>query len=282
MSQASFFKKFFNNADLEVEDLFLLESFQLSYLPGWIPEGPFSNVLYAYPAIRRHLTKKCPEIADFISKVMEDNKPATCAEEVKKAEDELIWTIADLLVYNKCPDVYDSLEFHQWDFNEIMEITPLDEKVVVEGGAGTGKVTFRIAKYAHQVFAVEPVSRLRQYLRDKIASEGWENVFVMDGFLHSIPLPDNFADVLITSHALGWHLEKELPEFERITKPGGFIIHCPGTALSSGDDDPTHLALVSPKFGYRMSIYKEPDGPKRKYWKKINPEDTALSPTTRE
>jgi len=280
LSRANFFKEFFKNADLELEDLLLLESFQLSYLPGWVPEDAFSTVLFQHPAIRRFMVKKCPEIGDFISKVIEEGEPASCTERILEAEDELIWTIADLLVYNKCPEVYDNLAFHQWDFNEIMGITSLDGKVVVEGGAGTGKVTFRIAKFAHQVFAVEPVGRLRQFLREKVAEKDFRNIFVLDGFLNAIPLPDNIGDVLITSHALGWHLEEELLEFERIVKPGGFIIHCPGTALSSGDEDPTHLALISPEWGYEMSIYQEPDGPKRKYWKKTNPGDTSCSPAT--
>jgi hypothetical protein len=32
--------------------LFLLESFQISYFPGWVPEREFAAVLWAYPALR--------------------------------------------------------------------------------------------------------------------------------------------------------------------------------------------------------------------------------------
>ena len=268
MAQAAFFKEFFKGAELEVEDLFLLEGFQFSYIPGWIPEREFSAVLQAYPELRSHIIKICPEIRDFLETIMEEHRFSSNAEELSKAEDTVIWTIADLLVYNKCPEVYDGLDFHQWDFSEITDIIPLDGKVVIEGGAGTGRVTLRIAKFAQQVFAIEPVSRLRQFIREKVAEKNIRNVFVLDGFLHAVPLPDHFGDVFITSHALGWHLEEELPEIERVVKPGGFIIHCPGTALSAGEDDPTHTSLVSPTWDYQVSVYSEPDGPKRKYWKK--------------
>ena len=61
-----------------------------------------------------------------------------------------MWTIADLLVYDKCPEVYDGLEFHSWDFGELAGITPLENKVVIEGGAGTGRVTLEAALTAQQ------------------------------------------------------------------------------------------------------------------------------------
>ena len=269
MPQADFFKQFFKGANLEVEDLFLLESFQLSYFPGWVPERELAVVLYAYPSIKRYIQKISPDISGFIQTTMDKYGPSRNQEDLEKSEDTLVWSMADLLVYNKCPDVYDGLEFHDWDFNEITSISPLEGKVVVEGGAGTGQVTLRLAGIAWQVFAIEPVSRLRVYLRQRVNSAGKDNVFVMDGFLHATPLPDDFADVFITSHALGWHLEDELPEFERLVKSRGTIIHCPGTSKSSGDQDPTHLALVSPQWGYQESEYVEPDGPKRKYWKQV-------------
>ena len=175
---------------------------------------------------------------------------------------------ADLIVYNKCPEAYDSLEFHNWDFGEITMITNLDLKVVIDGGAGIGRVALEAARAARQVFAVEPVSRLRQFIRQKALQVGLRNVFVVDGVLDAIPLPDGFADVLITSHALGWRLEDELREFERVVKGGGFIIHCPGTAEVLAAEE-THSHLISPAWGYEVSRYRESDGWKRKYWKHL-------------
>ncbi len=62
---------------------------------------------------------------------------------------------------------------------------------------------------------------------------------------------------MITSHALGWHLEEEFAEFERVVKEGGYIIHCPGPADKASE-------LTSPPWNYCSAKYYEADGPKRK------------------
>lgn len=268
MAGVDTFKQLFKEASLEVEDLYLLESFQISYLPGWAPERELAAVLWQYPALKRFLVKRCPAVADWLAQVTAQFGPADDAQQLAAYGDQLVWTIADLLVYNKCPEVYDALEFHNWDFAEITTITSLEDKRVVDAGAGTGRVALEAARTARQVFAVEPVARLRQFIRQKAARAGLNNLFVVDGFLYAIPLPDGFADVFITSHALGWRLEDELQEFERVVKKGGHIIHCPGTADTAGYGE-LHRCLISSDWGYRFSRYQQADGWKRKYWKQL-------------
>jgi ubiquinone/menaquinone biosynthesis C-methylase UbiE len=266
MSTADTFKRMFSGVALEIEDLYLLESFQISYFPGWVPERELAAVLWEYPSIKQFLVKKCPSITDLVEHVTAKFGPTDDPKMLATYSEELVWTIADLLVYNKCPEAYDTLEFHNWDFREVTDITNLQNKIIIDGGAGTGRVTLEAAHTATQVYAVEPVARLRQFLREKVVENGLRNVFVVDGFLHAIPLPDNFADVLITSHALGWKLEYELKEFERVVKKGGFIIHCPGSAETAAEEE-QHSRLLSSEWGYEFSRYKEADGWKRKYWK---------------
>jgi ubiquinone/menaquinone biosynthesis C-methylase UbiE len=264
----STFKRIFKGISLKVEDLYLLESFQIEYLPGYVSERELAAVLWAYPPIKCFLEKKCPSITDFIERVMAGYSPAVNQQELADCSDKLVWTITDLLIYNKYPEAYDALDFHNWDFNEVTMIASLDHKVVIDGGAGTGRVTLEAARTARQVFAIEPVTRLRQFLREKASKAGLSNVFVIDGFLHTIPLPNEFADVLITSHALGWQLEDELKEFERVTKKGGFVIHCPGTEETPAEEY-KHSRLVSSDWQYKFSRYMESDGLKRKYWKQL-------------
>lgn len=266
MSLAGIFRRMFKGVSLEIEDLYLLESFQIGYLSGWVPEREFAAVLWEYPSIKRFLVKKCPSIAEFIERVMTQFEPAGGQQKLAAYGEELVWTIADLFVYNKCPEAYDTLEFHDWGFCEVATITSLERKVVIDAGAGTGRVALEAAQTARHVFAVEPVERLRRFIREKASKAGLKNVFAIDGFLHSIPLPDDFADVLITSHALGWRLEEELAEFERVVKKGGFIIHCPGTAETAAEEA-QHCRLLSLDWRYEFSRYKEADGWKRKYWK---------------
>ena len=138
-------KKLFANVDLEIEDLYLLESSQIEYLPGWIPERELALVLWAHPSIDRFLRIKCPEVTRFLDAAKARFVWSEDRSDLARAEEEVVWTIADLIVYNKCPDVYDGLEFHSWDFAEVTSITPLDGKVVVDVGSGTGRVALSAA-----------------------------------------------------------------------------------------------------------------------------------------
>lgn len=247
---------------LEPRDLYLLEPFQIGYLEGWVIEADLAELLRGYPWIGTFMEVRYPPVAGFLRRVLDENGPG------EGSIDRLLWTIADMLVYGKCPEVYDSLEFHGWDFSEVTSIVSLEGLRVIDAGAGTGRVAFQAAEEAAEVWAVEPVGRLRDFMRERMIENNIRNVHVVDGFLHRLPFPDDFADLLITSHALGWNLEEELPEMERVVRMGGHVIHCPGTPLSGGDSR-EHLSLVSCEWGYRHSVYHESDGDKRKYWKEV-------------
>jgi SAM-dependent methyltransferase len=259
-------KKMFPGLVLDPEDLYLLESFQIGYLPGWVPESELATLLRWYPGVESFLRRKDPSVVDFLDRIAKENPACEGEDDPDAAFQEVLWTIADLLVYVKSPDVYDGLEFHGWDFTEITSLTDIDGRRVVDAGSGTGRVALQAAACAAEVYAVEPVGRLREFIRQKCRERGLRNLFVTDGFLNSIPLPDGFADVLITSHALGWDLRNELAEVQRVTAGGGCIIHCPGTALAEGNDG-NHPVLVSSPWNYDFSVYEESDGKKRKYWK---------------
>jgi hypothetical protein len=271
MSSATHFRKMFAGATLEIDDLLLLEPFQISLLPGWVPERPFAAVLAARPEIARFLKKRCPQVAGFVDRLLREHAGRGREEEhdVAACGEEVVWTIADLLVYNTCPEVYDALAFHQWDFAEVTSLADLGGKTVLDCGSGTGRVALEAAETASAVYAVEPVERLRRFIRDKAAAAGRANVYVVDGFSHAIPFADRFADVVLTSHALGWRLDEELAEFERVVKRPGVIIHCPGTADNAAAED-THRRLVGEAWRYRHARYDEADGPKRKYWKHLD------------
>jgi ubiquinone/menaquinone biosynthesis C-methylase UbiE len=277
MSSAETMRRFLKGASLEIEDLFLLEAFQIGYLPGWVPERELAAVLWAYPSLRRYLTVRCPSIARFLERILEEHPPVEDREQLAICGDEVVWTIADLLVYNKSPEIYDRLEFHGWDFSEVTSITPLEGKIAVDGGAGTGRIALEAAQTARLVFAVEPVSRLRSYIRDRAVERSLKNLYVVDGFNHQIPFPDSFTDVLITSHAIGWQLELELAEMERVVRPGGTIIHCPGTADTPREQE-LHDRLISSPWAYEFARYKEADGWKRKYWKQIEQTARGIAP----
>ena len=267
MSSADHFRQMFQDATLDIDDLLLLESFQIALLPGWAPERELAVVLSARPEIARFFKIRCPGVREFVDVVIERHSGKAGREDVAACGDAVVWTIADLLVCNKCPEVYDRQPFHGWDFAEVTALADLTGKTVIDGGAGTGRVALEAAETAATVYAVEPVSRLRQFIRDRTKEKGLSNLHVVDGFVDSLPYPDSFADVVITSHALGWSLPEELREFERVVKKPGTIIHCPGTAL--GSEEETHGVLTAVPWSYEFSEYDEADGRKRKYWKRV-------------
>jgi SAM-dependent methyltransferase len=233
-----------------------------------VPQREFAAVLWANAAIKRFLITKHPPIADFIEDVLAHFGPAANQRELDAFSDKLVWEIADQFIYVKRPDIYDERVDHGWDFDEVTANILLDQKVVIDAGAGTGWVAFAAAQTAHLVFAVEPNTSLRQFIREKAARIGATNLYAIDGFLHTIPLPDGFADVLITSNAIGWQLADELPEIERVVKRGGYAIHlC--ASLDNAEDTPFHNGLTSPKWQYEFARYEETDGWKIKYWKQM-------------
>jgi SAM-dependent methyltransferase len=267
MPYSDMLRRQFHNISLEFEDLYLLESFQIANLTERAPKRELAALLWAHPSIKRFFVKKCPPIAEFINNIQEEYSPAMNQGELTSYIDEFLWEIADLILYNKNPEVFDArAQLESWVFNEIKSIISLENKVVIDGGAGNGKIAFQAARIAKTVFAVEPVSSLRQFIKQKAKEEGIQNIYVIDGFLHAIPLPDDFADTLLTCRAIGWDLEKELNEIERVVKPGGFIVHIP---MYPGFDDPLYTTLTSSKWQYECSTLDESENRSRKYWKQV-------------
>ena len=66
----------FNGVSLEVEDLFLLESFHIGYLPGLVPERELAAVLREHPLIKDYLVTRNPSVAGFIERVLVQFTPA--------------------------------------------------------------------------------------------------------------------------------------------------------------------------------------------------------------
>ena len=61
---------------IELEDLFLLEGFQIGNLPRVSLKRELAAVLHAYPKIHRFLISKNPSISPFISKIMNEYGPS--------------------------------------------------------------------------------------------------------------------------------------------------------------------------------------------------------------
>ena len=268
MKYYSMLKRLFDGIELNAEDLLHLESFQIPYLPDRVPQKEFSTLLREYPFIERFLISKHPSIKNFINDIFKENEKITDKDLINEHCDKLIWEIADLIVYNKHPEIYDDKVTFTWDISEIISLELLKNKVVADVGAGSGMLSFLLAQYARTVYAIEPVTSFRNFIREKTNKEKCGNIYVLDGFLDSIPFPENFFDILFTSNAIGWNLENELQEVQRVVKPNGQAIHI--MRVSNNEiDNPHHKKLISSDWNYDFYEYQDSDGLKLKYVKSI-------------
>jgi len=247
--------------------MLMLETFQIRYLPDRVAVKEFSTLLRTYPVVQRFLEAKYPPIGSFISRIMEENMPVGDKMLIEKDCQEALWEIADLILYNKNPDLYDSLDRIKWDISEINTITSLNDKVVADVGAGSGRIAFLLAPFVQTVFAIEPVASFRSFMKEKAANQEVSNLYVLDGTLDSIPLPDHTLDVLITSNAIGWNLLHELKEIERAVNPGGMAVHL--LLTDTQQENPLHDTLVSAPWNYSCLEKIDDDKRRIRYYKTI-------------
>ena len=104
----------------------------------------------------------------------------------------------------------------EWPAEAARWLVPEEVSLVVELGAGTGKLTRAISELGGvRVVAVEPDERMRSVLE----SHGLEGVA---GSAEEIPLGDGEADAVVAGSALHWFdLDRTLPEVHRVLRPGG-------------------------------------------------------------
>jgi SAM-dependent methyltransferase len=98
----------------------------------------------------------------------------------------------------------------EWPEQAARWLVPEGTRLVVEVGAGTGKLTRALSLVAPRVVAVEPDPRMREL------GGG------VDGTAEALPLGDGEADAVVAGSALHWFdLERALPEFRRVLRDGG-------------------------------------------------------------
>ncbi|TPV92998.1 MAG: class I SAM-dependent methyltransferase [Myxococcales bacterium FL481] len=258
-------ERWFGHLPLEVDDLFLLERFQLLALPSRAPLPALGATLAADPRLRRFLVARCPELEPWLGALVDGlDRPTVDLEQRRRT---LVWELADWLVYQRFPEAYDQIEELRWGTDQLGEICELEGRTVVDAGSGTGWLSVELARVADTVFAVEPVTRLREYIRGRAREVGLNNLYPLDGFLHRVPLPVDSVDVLVTSRAIGWELGAELTEIERVVSPGGWAVHFVGTPC---DAPRTMVDDTLESRGYTPSRYRDGGGWRRRYTKRMS------------
>ena len=95
--------------------------------------------------------------------------------------------------------------------------------VFADIGAGTGKLTEKLAEHEYSIFAVEPNTDMRKQLAITLAP--FPNVKIVDGTAETTTLPGQSVDILTVAHALHWfNLDAFRLECRRVVKPGGYVV----------------------------------------------------------
>ena len=254
-------------SDISFNALLLLEPFHVAFISEWEPSEDMGTVLSAHPAIVWYLNQIHPPVKPFIEACLRLSKPHPTPAALREAEISILNRMQDWLIYILDPARYDRLEFLKWEDSSLLNMADFREKIVVDVGSGTGRLAFTVAPFARSVFALEPVPNLRRFIYQKRQALDLDNVFPIDGLITCIPLPSNFADILIAGHVFGDSPEEEYNEMRRVTRDGGMILLHPGTNAESENE--AHQFLIKMEFAF--DTFEEPgDGFKRKYWKVIN------------
>ena len=132
---------------------------------------------------------------------------------------------------------------------------PEDAELVVELGAGTGKLTRAVAALGVRVIAVEPDPRMLAVLREG----GLEGV---EGSAEAIPVGDAEADAVVAGSALHWFdLDAALPEFHRVLRPGGRL------AFGWNHRDESHRTIAGMSEAiYASRPYRQTSGWRTRDW----------------
>ena len=132
------------------------------------------------------------------------------------------------LLYRLEPELYDRLASAERLHPGILGWLTRAVDRIAEVGAGTGRLTMGLLGRAQEMVAVEPALPMRRILRRKLAAaDHGDRVRVIRGFFDQLPLPDDFADLVVAcsvwtpSPAHGG--EGGLAEMERVCRPGGCV-----------------------------------------------------------
>lgn len=132
----------------------------------------------------------------------------------------------------------------------LREITALENRLVLDLGAGTGRLACLLAPSVGHVHAFDISEEMLRVCRDKFNASGQKNWQVDLADHRKLPVADQSADLVVSgwsvSYLAVWNpdtwreeLESWLGEMKRVLRPGSFIVLF--ESLGTGNESPIRL-----------------------------------------
>ena len=252
--------------DYSFNSFLLMERFQIHAIMqsgGWRNDNDewwrcMGIALNANPAVKWYLIHRCPECAAIITELTANAPAVTDAEQIRNAEVYALLGVEDFTVYTTPEVMAEKCDFIRgWNKEHLYQLVDLTGKIVLDIGAGSGRLTFAAAEKAAWVYASEPVGTLREFMRDKIAKDGISNIRVLDGLVTELPFSDDTFDVVMSGHVIGDDYEREVAEITRVCRPGGWLLDCPGDSERDMKPSPEQVAEGWEEIHYVGSFGKD-------------------------
>ena len=157
-------------------------------------------------------------------------------------------------IYKTEGDKYEALiarEDYQGNIlKSLREITPLENRIVLDLGAGTGRLACMLAPHVSRVRAFDISEEMLRVCREKFTASGLPNWQVDVADHRQLPVDDNSADLAVSGWSVAYlsvwnpetaqaELEKWLGEMKRVLRPSSYIVLF--ESLGTGNESPIKL-----------------------------------------
>jgi ubiquinone/menaquinone biosynthesis C-methylase UbiE len=157
-------------------------------------------------------------------------------------------------VYAHHGNEYEALiarEDHQGNIlSALRDIIPLENRVVLDLGAGTGRLACLLSPLVAHIHAFDIAPDMLRVCRGKLTESSLTNWEVNIADHRQLPVEDHSADLIVSgwsvSYLAVWNpdswrreLDKALEEMKRVLRPGSFIVLF--ESLGTGHESPVQL-----------------------------------------